>query len=618
MTAEEIIEQLKSTGELSFDKFYELINDFQLQFLRQENYEERKGLHRNPIEVKSEILRKLGDLDLAIQNREWMRDNNVEKREVNYVPFLVKETWRSDKRLKSLYSAVKRYCEVRKKDFITIAVHMAEYRAVNRLILRIRRDIRLGNQHSGGASDVSHFTFNDWLEKRFYNYKDQSGIVAANDSEKYEGLVKAGFLPMEELAKIHEAQQKAYDYIVECSVRIKRLEFETKMKDAADVDLMIETEKKRINKFNIEHQEIWKKIIDNKKYRHIKYGAKFLLPEHYKAIEEKNAVDVFLADAGSAFQIISDQNNVQLPSAQQMLYVTCEFNKHWLRLLKGYGEKAMFEKMVAVNDFKMLIERYGDGHTLKESYLQRLEFAANREWFINEEIKTYESVIPRYQGSIICWDQEFEREVKVDTGQYKRRGYGWVIKGYNPPKKDLILMIRENASIPAGIPVESTYGIYILELKELALGGAIAYYVGFLKEELAKPVTVKKKKPVAAELWRGTESQREKLFEQLAAHCFVENSEQVKANFMKDEMVHWLADGRSLIYLMRCLQGPLYNMIRPYDHLGPVIKNNFVNKNGEEFKNINQNLNGMRNDNKKGEPRSARKIDGLLKKVFDR
>jgi len=122
--------------------FHQLIKDFQASFLTCKNLYERIDKHRYPDQVKNEVLDELYKYLHVIQYRPEMQDIDEAKKTGGYVPTKINEIWRSDKTLKSLYNAVKIYVELRKKDFNTIAIHVAEYRAMNKLIPIIKRSVR--------------------------------------------------------------------------------------------------------------------------------------------------------------------------------------------------------------------------------------------------------------------------------------------------------------------------------------------------------------------------------------------------------------------------------------------------------------------------------------------
>lgn len=142
MTAYEILHKIDSTESLMVGDFYSLINSFQETYLQDKQYNEKVVLHRNPIEVKNETLNELYSYLLRIQGREEMRDIDLEKNVYGYVPSKIIDIWRSDKTIKLLYQATAKYCELTGKNFTIIAVHIAEYRAMNKLVSRIRLSIQ--------------------------------------------------------------------------------------------------------------------------------------------------------------------------------------------------------------------------------------------------------------------------------------------------------------------------------------------------------------------------------------------------------------------------------------------------------------------------------------------
>jgi hypothetical protein len=104
----------------------------------------------------------------------------------------------------------------------------------------------------------------------------------------------------------------------------------------------------------------------------------------------------------------------------------------------------------------------------------------------------------------------------------------------------------------------------------------------------------------------------------LAVESFLADNAKDKANFLNNRPVRWNQDGRSLFYLLNQLKEKRYKMLLPNENLGPLVRYNFRDKGGNEFKNISQNMSGMFNANKVGKPRQASKIDTVLRKIFGR
>src|SRR5690242_8279437 len=113
MDAYEYLKGMDQNLLIEEDRFYRLIHEFQKSYLEQEDYLQRIQRHRNPVDVSHEVLRKLYDYDNAIQYRTEMRDEDTVNAVLGYVPSVIKELWKSDKNLKSLYKTVQRYCELR-------------------------------------------------------------------------------------------------------------------------------------------------------------------------------------------------------------------------------------------------------------------------------------------------------------------------------------------------------------------------------------------------------------------------------------------------------------------------------------------------------------------------
>ena len=141
MDAYEVLQKVELPEPIDERCFNRLIKDFERDYLAGKNYEERIALHRKPAELKNEILRDLNDDLQRLHRREEMLDIDIEKNAQGYVTTKVGEIWKEDKRLKTLYNAVKKYCDLKSKDFNVIAVHLAEYRALHKLFFKIQRSI---------------------------------------------------------------------------------------------------------------------------------------------------------------------------------------------------------------------------------------------------------------------------------------------------------------------------------------------------------------------------------------------------------------------------------------------------------------------------------------------
>jgi hypothetical protein len=116
--------------------FNGLIREYQVTWMDAYEYEERMRIHRNPEEYKENMIIVLNAYIEQIRARP----------ELNYpgdtstVPDLIDYVWKSDKRLRSLFNAMKHYSTLRNtKKIWVIMAHVAEYRAMINLVKRIKR-----------------------------------------------------------------------------------------------------------------------------------------------------------------------------------------------------------------------------------------------------------------------------------------------------------------------------------------------------------------------------------------------------------------------------------------------------------------------------------------------
>jgi len=141
MNAYDILKTKEGSQPIDERCFNQLKKDFERDYLAGKNYEERIALHRNPAALKNQILRELNDYLQQFHQRKEMRDIDLEKNAQGYVTTKIGEIWTEDKRLKTLYNAIKKYCDLKSTDFNVIAIHIAEYRALHKLFFNIQLSI---------------------------------------------------------------------------------------------------------------------------------------------------------------------------------------------------------------------------------------------------------------------------------------------------------------------------------------------------------------------------------------------------------------------------------------------------------------------------------------------
>ncbi len=115
------------------EQYIGLIKKVQDDYLLEKQYFEKLEKHRNPAEVRQELLKELDDYLHQIQNRAEMQDYDPVKNSGGYVNVQIVAIWEADKNLNSYFDAAKIYCQLREKMFGTIIVHFAEYIALQEL-----------------------------------------------------------------------------------------------------------------------------------------------------------------------------------------------------------------------------------------------------------------------------------------------------------------------------------------------------------------------------------------------------------------------------------------------------------------------------------------------------
>jgi len=140
----------------------------------------------------------------------------------------------------------------------------------------------------------------------------------------------------------------------------------------------------------------------------------------------------------------------------------------------------------ACADFQELIEKFGDAAELTRQYESARAFAPNKKLFIQRRMTILKETNDRYQATHHGWYPDPENKYQVSFGEYKRIGYAWVMGGYNATWKDLDSATLRNVSINAAVPFECRDEAYASLIYYLIQGGALAYHICFLQDELDK------------------------------------------------------------------------------------------------------------------------------------
>ena len=153
MTAYDVLYRNNIPSLIDERSFYKLIKEFQESYFQEIQYREKLSKHRRPVTFLNELLQGKNGKDgvynylLKIQGREEMRD--VDDNCSGYVNSKIEELWHEDKNLRTLYAATVAYSKLRSKDVTKIAVHVAEYRAINKVAKKIQRTIAQYSNSNG-------------------------------------------------------------------------------------------------------------------------------------------------------------------------------------------------------------------------------------------------------------------------------------------------------------------------------------------------------------------------------------------------------------------------------------------------------------------------------------
>ena len=117
--------------------FNTLIKEFRESYFKENKYYERIANDWIPTDFIDELLN--GEFGTGlytdlhkIQYRDEMRD--VHANVSSFVHHTVYKIWRKNKNLRTRYNAIKEFCKVRKRDFNTTAIHIAEYKAMEQVL----------------------------------------------------------------------------------------------------------------------------------------------------------------------------------------------------------------------------------------------------------------------------------------------------------------------------------------------------------------------------------------------------------------------------------------------------------------------------------------------------
>lgn len=221
------------------------------------------------------------------------------------------------------------------------------------------------------------YTFEDWLENKFYNEKDYTGDYVANDSNSYLHLVSMGKIDYETINRIQDAQAFAYEYGIQNTIELKELHFKDKEKRSLDLMESIELEIESIEKIIEANKDLYKFIIDGRTTRGIKFGATFMLPEAYKTAIKKEILDFSLPDY-SKYGLNNGEGLTHFPTPEQKKYREMEVLVLWLKILKQKRANLKQPEKKQTPDFQSIFNPNNNSYKVCIDLLEDLEITVNR------------------------------------------------------------------------------------------------------------------------------------------------------------------------------------------------------------------------------------------------
>ncbi|HUZ57890.1 MAG TPA: hypothetical protein VMU83_03840 [Hanamia sp.] len=151
--------------------------------------------------------------------------------------------------------------------------------------------------------------------------------------------------------------------------------------------------------------------------------------------------------------------------------------------IKPLGDK--LNEMSACNSFKELIYKYGNEKELLHEYEKGLEFAPDKKRYIGGRIHIFQETLLTLTVTNSVWDFVNKKSISIQCGYYKRLGFEWVNNGFDATKEDFDLLIYRNTDL-SGLHItnEDKNLIYISKFRLLAEGGALAFHIAYLRNEL--------------------------------------------------------------------------------------------------------------------------------------
>lgn len=230
---------------------------------------------------------------------------------------------------------------------------------------------------------------------------------------------------------------------------------------------------------------------DDAELKSFQHQSKHHLSKLYHAAADRpelvNRLNLLIVDRMKFAETFSANQNMPLVQwLQKLIIVFKDLQYFIITMMHDEHEKEWYDKLWSSADFWDLIKRFGGGDKLMKDHMERLVLAPDKSIFIQRQIDSLRSALRTNNMEHNIYDHVTGGRVKVAMGEYRRLGLAWVEGGYNRTMADLKMHTDGSIDLNARVPAGKHRYVHNNLLLAMAEGGALAFHLAFLKNELAK------------------------------------------------------------------------------------------------------------------------------------
>lgn len=336
-------------------------------------------------------------------------------------------------------------------------------------------------------------TFEDWVNNKIWDQKTYSDKYVCNDSENYLDFVLQNKMTYDELNKIQDAQNSAYEYMIKYSLHLNEKHFDRETKGSLDLKKVVELKIKAIEKKIDENKQLYYDVILPRKHRGIKIGAKFIIPEEYVAYKENKISDA-VNYRHTNYQINIDNKLTSFPTPDQMKYAQMEVSVLWLKWLNNFLEELQLKE----KNLLQLIENNKDYERRVLDFHKREKVAGHflsTTDFVDKEITEFLKMVKKPSDVSVAVN-DMPMVTPFNVLDYSSKAYEYLMRGFDLPIKRLIedarreceeakkVQIKQYGKLFAYTPCDGKFETTVLNALKTGVGFAL--YIKFLKEKISE------------------------------------------------------------------------------------------------------------------------------------